>query len=335
MLGRDNALGRVSCGTDQRAEGRAPAGSATAYSWELNTMSPYQNKSNFRKRSVRATIVVLGCLLTTFTMVVSPLLADDGEVVRLVGSRYGFFVVTDFATVYMQDHKNAKVVVAEAEPYTYLQCLSQKTADAIMTLGKLDDDIKADAEEQGMHLSEQVIAWGAVALITHPKNPITELSIEQVRKIFLGEYRNWNELGGMDEPIVTVSRDDAVSGTLKFFQDTVLGGNPPKQETVRESSHDIVRAVWQRKGSIADARYTEAMRGKLKGMVKIIAIKKDAHSEAVTPSTETTRNHSYPISFPLVLYYDTKTATPAEMPKFIQFCALRGLGPHYVQSGPE
>jgi len=287
------------------------------------------------KRSTKAIAAAWGCLLLTFTILVSALVAKDGDVVKLVGSRYAFFVVTDFATVYMQDHKNAKVAVAEAEPYTYLQCLAEKTADAIMTLGKLDDDIKADAQEQGMQLSEQVIGWGAVALITHPKNPVTELSVEQVRKIFLGEYRNWSELGGLDLPIVTVSRDDAVSGTLKFFQDTVLGGNPPVQETVREASHDIVRAVWQRQGSIADARYTEAIRGKLKGMVKILAIKKDANSEAVTPSQETTRNRAYPICFPLVLYYDASSSTAPELPKFIQFCALRGLGPHYVQSGSE
>ncbi len=305
MLGSNTPDGTVFYGIDREAKDLHRQVLRQLHIWGLLAMSPYQNRRPLAQSRVKAIAVVWGCVFLTFTISVSALLAKDTDVVRLVGSRYAFFVVTDFATVYMQDHKNAKVAVAEAEPYTFLQCLSQKTADAIMTLGKLDDDIKADAESQGMRLSEQVIGWGAVALVTHPKNPVTELTVEQVRKIFLGEYRNWKEVSGLDEPIVTVSRDDAVSGTQKFFQDAVLDGNPFCQETIREASHDIVHAVWERKGSIADARYTEAVRGKLKGMVKIIAIKKDENSEAVMPSAQTTRNRFLPhmLSAGLVLRF--------------------------------
>jgi phosphate transport system substrate-binding protein len=280
-------------------------------------------------------ILAIACsVLMALTLSVSTAVAESGAVVKLTGSRYMFFVITDLATMFMQDHLNSKVVVKESEPHTFVQSLADKTADAVMSVGKLDDDLKVEAQEHGLHLTEQVVGHGAVALITHPKNPVDELSLEQVRKMFLGEYRNWSQVGGLDEPIVTMSRDESVSGTHQFFQDHVLDGAPPAQETVRELDHDIVRAVWRRTGGIADARFTEAVRGKLKGMVKILAIKKDENSEAVLPSMETSRNGSYPLCFPLALYYDARAAVPTLTP-FVQFCIRHGMGPHFAESSPQ
>ena len=135
-------------------------------------------------------------------------------------------------------------------------------------------------------------------LVTSPDNPIDELTLEQVRKIFVGEYQNWKEVGGLDEPIVTMSRDDAVSGTEKFFREFVLKGFPFKQQTVRLFDADIATAVWKRKGSIADARYTEAIRGRIRGMVKIIAIKEDENSQAIT-LLDSLRSKFYPVSAPM------------------------------------
>jgi len=203
------------------------------------------------------------------------------------------------------------------------------TSDAIMTLGKMEEDLKEEAVEQGIHLQENIVAWGAIALVTDPNNPVNELTMDQVRKIFVGEYVNWTQVGGLDEPIVTMSRDEAVSGTERFFREFVLHGFPLVQQTVKLFDPDIVRAVWNRKGSIADARYTEAVRGRIRGMVKIIALKENKESPAVMPSVDTIGDRSYALSAPQVMYYDVKSNSRG-LKEFVDFCADRGLGTHHA-----
>jgi phosphate transport system substrate-binding protein len=268
-------------------------------------------------------------VLLTFAQWESVVRADDAHPVRVTGSQYMFFTVTDLARWYMQDQPDSKVAVTSADQYAYLQSILDKTSDVVMSLGKLEEDVRTEATENGVELAERVIGWGAVAVVTHPDNPVNELSQDQVRKIFLGEYRNWNEVGGLDEPIIVMSRDEAVSGTAKIFLDVVLQGFPTTQDTVRLFDPDIAGAIRRRRGSIADARYTEAVRGKLKGKLKIIAIKEHEESVAVMPSVDTIRDQTYPISVPLVLYYDAGSCTP-ELSAFVEFCARRGLGPHYA-----
>ncbi len=286
-------------------------------------------------KSTHKTIAALaGAVVLALCVSVAILRADDTHAVTLKGSKYLFFSITDLARWYTQDKPQSNVSVSAEDYYSSVQSLVDRTADAVMSLGKLDDDAKKEAAENGVDLVERVIGWGAVALVTYPTNPVNELTLEQVRKIFVGEIRNWQEVGGQDEPIVTMTRDEAVSGTERAFRETVLQGFPQAQETVRLFDHDIVRAVWKMKGSIADARYTEAVRGRIKDMVKIIAVKEDADSPRIEPTVETIQNRSYPLAIPLVLYYDQKSST-SELLEFVNFCARRGLGRHYANLGNQ
>jgi phosphate transport system substrate-binding protein len=276
-----------------------------------------------------AGLAVISAILINCIMWSSAAQADNSTVVHLSGSKYLYFTVMDLARRYMERAADTKVIVTHADQHSYLQSLSDNTSDAIMTLGKLEEDLKEEAVEQGISLHERVVGWGAVALVTDPKNRVNELTKDQVRKIFLGEYVNWAQVGGLDEPIITMSRDEAVSGTERFFREFVLHGFPLVQQTVKLFDPDIVRAVWKRKGSIADARYTEAVRGRIGGMVKIIAIKEDEDSPAIMPSVDTIGDRSYPLSAPQVLYFDTKSSTRG-LREFVDFCADRGLGTHHA-----
>jgi phosphate transport system substrate-binding protein len=69
--------------------------------------------------------------------------------------------------------------------------------------------------------AEQVIAIDGVAVILHPGNPIRELTTEQLARIFSGEIRNWQELGGKDGEIRLYARDEQ-SGTFETFKELVL-----------------------------------------------------------------------------------------------------------------
>jgi phosphate transport system substrate-binding protein len=80
-------------------------------------------------------------------------------------------------------------------------------------------------EEEGFGLYDTPIAYDAIAVIVSRENPVDELTTEQVRAIFAGEIDNWAAVGGVDQQIGLVNRDEA-SGTREAFRKTVMGAMP-------------------------------------------------------------------------------------------------------------
>ena len=86
------------------------------------------------------------------------------------------------------------------------------------------------------------IAKDAIAIIVHPKNPVQDLSLEKIRKIFSGKLKNWKELGGLSHPIILVSREEG-SGTREAFQKLVMGKEEISLESLVQDSNGAIRQV--------------------------------------------------------------------------------------------
>jgi phosphate transport system substrate-binding protein len=69
---------------------------------------------------------------------------------------------------------------------------------------------------------ETVIAKDGIAMIVNKANSVTNLTFDQLRKIYTGEYTNWKQVGGPNMDIVVVNRE-AGSGTRGAFEELVLG----------------------------------------------------------------------------------------------------------------
>jgi phosphate transport system substrate-binding protein len=69
---------------------------------------------------------------------------------------------------------------------------------------------------------EHIIAVDSLVVITHPNNPIEELSLDQLRAIYSGEITNWSDLGGADAQINIISLQDG-SDTRSMFEDRIFG----------------------------------------------------------------------------------------------------------------
>lgn len=92
------------------------------------------------------------------------------------------------------------------------------TINDVSQIGMSSRDLKE--EEKASGLEETVIAYDGIAVVVNPKNKVSELTLEQVQKIFTGEITNWKVLGGDDKEIVVVSREDG-SGSRDAFQEIV------------------------------------------------------------------------------------------------------------------
>lgn len=73
-------------------------------------------------------------------------------------------------------------------------------------------------EEKALGVAENIVATDGIAIVVNKANTVTDLTVDDVEKIYTGSIKNWSELGGADEAIVVVGRE-ASSGTRGAFEE--------------------------------------------------------------------------------------------------------------------
>lgn len=112
-----------------------------------------------------------------------------------------------------------------------------------------DNEVKA-AFDNGVYVVPFAIAHDGIVPVVHPDNPVSELTMEQLRAIYNGELTNWSEVGGPDAPIVSISRDSS-SGTYGVWVDIVLQGDRVSPRTqLLPSNGAIVQTVSSNRNAI-------------------------------------------------------------------------------------
>ena len=82
-------------------------------------------------------------------------------------------------------------------------------------IGLASRSLKTEEVESG--LTETVLAYDGIAVIVNLENPVSDLDVQTIAKIYTGEITNWSEVGGNDAEIVLVGRE-AGSGTRDGFE---------------------------------------------------------------------------------------------------------------------
>lgn len=90
----------------------------------------------------------------------------------------------------------------------------KSAADEVADIGAASRELKDS--EGGLGLTEYVIAKDGIAVVVNPSCEVSDLTLEQIKKIFIGEITNWSEVGGADRAITVVSREEG-SGTRGAF----------------------------------------------------------------------------------------------------------------------
>ena len=104
----------------------------------------------------------------------------------------------------------------------YMNLIEGKT-DVIIASRDISRNEKASAAELGVELETAPLAIDALVFIVNPKNPVKNLTSDQVRKIYTGEITNWKEVGGVDHAITPYIRN-ADSGSQEKMETLVMNG---------------------------------------------------------------------------------------------------------------
>ncbi|GHA52024.1 phosphate ABC transporter substrate-binding protein [Photobacterium aphoticum] len=152
---------------------------------------------------------VIGALALAGSMVFNPAVAN--ETVSVVGSSSVSPIMEVLGETYAKSH-DVTVEVQGPGSSAGVRAAHDGSSDLGMSSRELKDSEKAD------NIKEVVIARDGIAVVVHNNNPVTDLSKEEVAKIYKGEITNWKQVGGDDKPIVVATRDTA-SGTRGAFED--------------------------------------------------------------------------------------------------------------------
>lgn len=172
-------------------------------------------------------------------------------------------------------------------------------------IGLSSRNLKDEEKERG--LTETVIAYDGIALIVNPENPVTDLTVEQITKIYTGEITNWKEVGGKDAEIVLIGRE-AGSGTRDGFESITDTEDKCRLKQELTSTGDVITTVAGNPGAIGYASFAA-----VKDSVKALKV------GGITPGEETIRNGSYQVqrNFVLVTKKDAKLSDAAQ--KFFDY----------------
>jgi phosphate transport system substrate-binding protein len=86
------------------------------------------------------------------------------------------------------------------------------------------------------------IARDGIAIIINPKNPITDLTLQQIADIYDGKTTNWDQIGGKKGEIDVFTREDG-SGTRSSFESLVMGKNQIMARAMVENSNGAIRQL--------------------------------------------------------------------------------------------
>jgi len=220
--------------------------------------------------------------------------------VTIKGSDTMVHLVTMWTEGYTKANPGANLIVTGGGTGTGIAALINGTTDIAMASRSMSEKEKGEATAKGRTPVEHAVALDGIAIIVHKSNPLNEITMEQIAKIYLGEVKNWKDIGGADTPAVVLSRESS-SGTYVFFQEHVLAKKDFGDEVrLMPATSAIVQGVETDAGAIGyvGLGYAHSAGDK----VKVLPVKATADAPAITPSIETVRSKEYSIARELYLY---------------------------------
>lgn len=231
---------------------------------------------------------------------------SNKNVVVISGSDTMFELTSSLAEVYMKENPGISVKVeGGGTAYGIKQLIKGNTDICTASRNLKPEEGKALADYYGSVGLVFLIAKDALSIYLNPDNPVNNLSIDQLKKIFISDFKNWKSIGGNDTLIQTVIRNPN-SGTYLYFKNHILDGAEYAQSsTVITTTKEIVRYVEQNVYAIGygGMGYT--------GKVKHIKI------NGVEPTENNVRNDTYPI-IRYLHFFTTKTPS-GEVKRFIDW----------------
>ncbi len=280
-------------------------------------------------RKFMAVILSLVFFIFALTMLSGARTKSVQTVVKVGGADSMFARVQILAKVFMKANPTIKIDIVPGSIVDLgVAELLDKKADMAMASRRITPAEAELASHKGLELAERLVGFGGVVIITHPSNPVNDLTVEQVQKIFRGDFTRWDQVSGsVPQTIKVVRVGDQHPGTILFMEEEFLGHAPFASDALVVTQFpSVMKAVADTPNAIGFVGIRDANESRIAqaGGVKILKIRKFAGMEAVAPSRASVADGSYPIRRPYYLYF--RASCSADVLKFADFIVSKSWG---------
>ncbi len=163
---------------------------------------------------------------------------EPQELVRIHGATDLFSLSAELGKLFTLRHPEVWFEIEECGTLLGLKNLLNHDCDvAAICLNIRQTPFASEASK----IEQVPMGSDGLALIVHPSNPVKDISLDQLKKIYSGAITNWKELGGPDKTIIPIVRDQD-SGAMHFFANQVMGATPLRKDALAEISSTAVIA---------------------------------------------------------------------------------------------
>ncbi|MDO5530544.1 PstS family phosphate ABC transporter substrate-binding protein [Sutterella sp.] len=207
---------------------------------------------------------------------------------------------------FMKANPDVTVTISGTGSGNGIKALRDNMTDIAMSSRDLKSKEAKDFEAHNIKTVRITVAHDAIIPVVNTKNAVKGLTMEQLKDVFAGKIKSWDQLGGAKAPIVVVGRDSS-SGTFETFQELVMGKTRVSPRAlIQASSGGVVQAISQNPNAI--------------GYIGVGYM--DAQTHALTinnvkPGMESAKDKTWPISRDLYLFTAGEPAGDAK--KLIDF----------------
>ena len=213
-------------------------------------------------------------------------------------------VALAWAENYRNIEPDVSIAVTGGGSGTGIAALINGTVDIANASRPMKESEIEEAQANGIEPVEHVVAIDALAIILHPDNPVSELTIQELSDIYTGRIENWKEVGGNDAPIILLSRETNSGTHVYFLEEVVRRGEKDNtdifapQTLLMPSSVGITSEVRRNPNAIGydGLGYVDAAHE------KVVAVAADSESPFITPSVESASEGSYALARDLYMY---------------------------------
>lgn len=254
---------------------------------------------------------------TTGTLTSEPITTS----LTLKGSDTEVQMVSSLAEAFAQNHPEVPISVTGGGSSVGIASLINGEIEMANSSRPLTEEERQQAQERGLEIVEFIVARDGLSIVVHPDNPIDELSMEDLGKIYRGEITHWSDLGGPNQEITLYGRQ-STSGTYGFFREVVLQNDYAASMRNMEGTQAIVDAVINDVTGIgyAGIGYVKSDNGQPRTDLKVLPIIPIAGDTAISPfNAQAVENGLYPIFRPIYQYLSRLPSRDSLIFQFLEF----------------
>ncbi len=240
-------------------------------------------------------------------------LMKNGSTILIMGSESEMKLVGFLTSEYLKEHPGIKIELSGGGSAIGIDALINNQAHIANTSRAITKEEMQQAKANGVNPLQLIIAMDAVSIITNPKVGIDSLSLNQLSGLFSGKIKNWKEVGGADQAVIVIGRNEN-SGSYHYLLDHLRIDGYAQGSRVKAGNKEIVEEVSKQEGAIGYVNLGSIYDDEEKPCKTVwVASIYVSGGQAYSPyQMEFVRNGEYPLARPLYQYINAPVSKNVE-----------------------